>query len=306
MKKLLVSTSFIVLAFSGIYAQTTKTTVATKPTTATTTVVPAQAGVSTNIVKILPPVPAFANATDSFSYAAGMSIAESLKQAGAKKINAQLFAKALNTVYANGKTIYTKEQAQFVLQTMLQGMAKNKPAVKKIDGPQRKEGAAFLAACKKKPGIITLPNGLQYEILKEGEPNGAKPSLQDQVSVHYVGTLINGTEFDNSIKRGQPATFPLTGVIRGWTEILQLMPKGAKWKVNIPSELAYGENPPSAQIPPNSVLIFEIELLDIIKANTAPPVAPPPPPVAPPPPPVAPPPPPVAPPPPPVAPTSPK
>ncbi len=275
MKKLILNAAVIVLAFSGVHAQTTKTTVATKPVTATTTVVPAQAGVSANAVKLLPPVPAFANATDSFSYAAGMSIAESLKQAGAKKINAQLFAKALNTVYANGKTIYTKEQAQFVLQTMLQGMAKNKPAVKKIDSPQKKEAAAFLAACKKKPGIITLPNGLQYEILKEGELNGSKPSLQDQVTVHYVGTLINGTEFDNSIKRGQPATFPLTGVIRGWTEILQLMPKGAKWKVNIPSELAYGENPPSAQIPPNSLLIFEIELLDIIKANAAPVAIPP-------------------------------
>jgi FKBP-type peptidyl-prolyl cis-trans isomerase FklB len=246
------------------------------PVTTTVTAAP-PLGAAAKAVKIMPPTPAFPNATDSFSYAAGMSIAESLKQAGAKKINAQLFAKALNQVYSGAKTTFTKDQAQFVLQSMLQGMAKNKPAVKKVDGPQKKEGAAFLAACKKKPGITTLPNGLQYEILKEGEPNGAKPSLQDQVSVNYLGTLINGTEFDNSYKRGQPATFPLTGVIRGWTEILQLMPKGAKWKVNIPSELAYGENPPSPQIPPNSVLIFEIELLDIIKANIgseAPPTVP--------------------------------
>jgi FKBP-type peptidyl-prolyl cis-trans isomerase FklB len=270
MKKLIVSAAVVAITVSGVHAQAPKTAVvAAKPTT-TVSATPVPGTVTTSAVKILPPVPAFANATDSFSYAAGMSIAESLKQAGAKKINAQLFAKALNAVYANAKTVYTKEQAQFVLQTMLQGMAKNKPAVKKVDGPQKKEGAAFLAACKKNPKITTLPNGLQYEVLKEGEPNAAKPALQDQVSVNYIGTLINGTEFDNSYKRGQAATFPLTGVIRGWTEILQLMPKGAKWKVNIPSELAYGENPPSPQIPPNSVLVFEIELLDIIKANAAP------------------------------------
>jgi FKBP-type peptidyl-prolyl cis-trans isomerase FklB len=271
MNKLMLSAA-VVLVTSSLYAQT-KPVAAAKPEAikATATTVPA----GTTIVKMPVPVPAFKNATDSFSYAAGMSIAESLKQAGAKKINAQLFAKALNEVYANAKTVYTKEQAQFVLQTMLQGMAKNKPAVKKVDGPQKKEGAAFLAACKKNPKITTLPNGLQYEVLKEGEPNAAKPALQDQVSVNYIGTLINGTEFDNSYKRGQAATFPLTGVIRGWTEILQLMPKGAKWKVNIPSELAYGENPPSPQIPPNSVLIFEIELLDIIKANAAPAAIPP-------------------------------
>jgi FKBP-type peptidyl-prolyl cis-trans isomerase FklB len=266
MKKTLL---FSMLSISLIYANAQNTPA---PVTTTVTAAP-PLGAVTKAVKIAPPAPAFPNATDSFSYAAGMSIAESLKQAGAKKINAQLFAKALNQVYSGAKTTFTKDQAQFVLQSMLQGMAKNKPAVKKVDGPQKKEGAAFLAACKKKPGITTLPNGLQYEVLKEGEPNGAKPALQDQVSVNYLGTLINGTEFDNSYKRGQPATFPLTGVIRGWTEILQLMPKGAKWKVNIPSELAYGENPPSPQIPPNSVLIFEIELLDIIKANT-PPAAP--------------------------------
>ena len=271
MKKLMLSV-LVALMVSSLYAQIKP--VAAKPTAAKPvavkpTLVPAPVG-TTNVVKIAAPVPAFKNATDSFSYAAGMSIAESLKQAGAKKINAQLFAKALNDVYGNAKTTYTKEQAQFVLQSMLQGMAKNKSAVKKVDGPQKKEGTAFLNACKKNPKITTLPNGLQYEILKAGDSLAAKPALQDQVSVNYIGTLINGTEFDNSYKRGQPATFPLTGVIRGWTEILQLMPKGAKWKVNIPSELAYGENPPSAQIPPNSVLIFEIELLDIIKPNAAP------------------------------------
>ena len=122
---------------------------------------------------------------------------------------------------------------------------------------------------KTKAGVVALPNGLQYEIQKEGEPNGAKPKAIDTVVVNYIGTLTNGTEFDNSFKRGQPASFPLNGVIRGWTEILQLMPKGAKWKVYIPSELAYGENPPSQQIPANAVLVFEISLEDIKPAVPA-------------------------------------
>jgi FKBP-type peptidyl-prolyl cis-trans isomerase FklB len=208
---------------------------------------------------------------DSFSYAAGLSIGESLKQAGVTKVNSVLFTKALNEILGNGKTLLDKDQAQFILQTKLQEYAKNRPAQKKVITPYMKECQSYMDVNKKKPGVTTLPNGLQYEVINAGEPNGAKPGLQDQVSVNYMGTLINGTEFDNSYKRGQPATFPLTGVIRGWTEILQLMPKGAKWKVTIPSEMAYGENPPSSQIPPSATLIFDIELLDIIKpGGTAP------------------------------------
>ena len=212
----------------------------------------------------------FKNGVDSFSYAIGMSIGESLKQAGVNKINNQLFTKAINEVLGNGKTMFDKDQAQMLLQTKLQELAKNRPVPKKVITPYMKECQSYMDANKKKAGVTTLPNGLQYEVINAGEPNGAKPSLQDQVSVNYMGTLINGSEFDNSYKRGQPATFPLTGVIRGWTEILQLMPKGAKWKVTIPSELAYGENPPSAQIPPSATLIFDIELLDIIKPSGTP------------------------------------
>lgn len=211
------------------------------------------------------------NGLDSFSYAAGLSIGESLKQAGVTKINSPMFTKALNDILGNGKSIVTKEQAQMILQTKLQEYAKNKPVPKKVITAYMKECQSYMDVNKKKAGVTTLPNGLQYEVINAGEPNAAKPALQDQVSVNYMGTLINGTEFDNSYKRGQPATFPLTGVIRGWTEILQLMPKGAKWKVTIPSELAYGENPPSAQIPASATLIFDIELLDIIKpGGTAP------------------------------------
>ena len=223
------------------------------------------------MTKMPPPAPpapalriaptAFKNATDSFSYAAGMSVAESMKNAGAEKINTALFAKAMNDVYSKSKTSFTTETANMTLQNKLQEFAK-----KRTDA-QKAEGQNFLAANKKKTGVIALPNGLQYEVIKAGDPAGMKPKAVDTVVVNYIGTLTNGTEFDNSVKRGQAATFPLNGVIRGWTEILQLMPKGSHWKVYIPSELGYGEHPPQgAPIPPNAVLIFEITLEDIKSA----------------------------------------
>ncbi|PYY03418.1 MAG: hypothetical protein DMG64_08020 [Acidobacteria bacterium] len=120
---------------------------------------------------------------------------------------------------------------------------------------------AFLAANKSKEGVVTLPSGLQYKVLKEG--TGPKPSATDSVACNYRGTLINGTEFDSSYKRGQPATFAVNGVIKGWTEALQLMPVGSKWQLFIPADLAYGERGAGADIGPNSTLIFEVELLSI-------------------------------------------
>lgn len=204
------------------------------------------------------------NSIDSFSYAAGMSVAASMRHAGAEQLNTGLFVKAMNDVYGKSKTVLTEEQANMTLQQKLQEFAKTK------SDAQKAEGTVFLAANAKKSGITSLPNGLQYQVISAGEPNGAKPLAVDTVVVDYIGTLTNGTEFDNSVKRGQPATFPLNGVIRGWTEILQLMPKGAHWKVYIPSDLAYGENPPQgAPIPPNAVLVFEITLKDIKPAKTA-------------------------------------
>jgi FKBP-type peptidyl-prolyl cis-trans isomerase len=125
----------------------------------------------------------------------------------------------------------------------------------------KKEGEAFLAANKSKDGVVTLPSGLQYKILTQG--TGPKPTPSDSVVCNYRGTLINGTEFDSSYKRGEPATFPVTGVIKGWTEALQLMPVGSKWQLFVPSEMAYGERSPAPQIGPNSTLIFEVELLSI-------------------------------------------
>ena len=124
-----------------------------------------------------------------------------------------------------------------------------------------KAGQDFLAANKNKPGVTELPSGLQYEIITEGA--GPKPSASNKVTCHYHGTLIDGTVFDSSVKRGQPATFPLNMVIKGWTEGLQLMPRGSKWRFFIPSSLGYGERQVSAQIGPNSTLIFEVELLEI-------------------------------------------
>jgi FKBP-type peptidyl-prolyl cis-trans isomerase len=207
--------------------------------------------------------PIFKNSLDSFSYALGINVGESLKQAGVKNINSQLVAKAMSDVFANSKTALPKEQCNGIVQQKIQEIKQQS------GGASKAAGQAFLAKNKTKAGVIALQNGLQYEIQKEGEPNGAKPKAIDTVVVNYIGTLTNGTEFDNSFKRGQPASFPLNGVIRGWTEILQLMPKGAKWKVYIPSEMAYGENPPSQQIPANAVLVFEISLEDIKPAAPA-------------------------------------
>ena len=204
------------------------------------------------------------NAIDSFSYAAGMNIAASLQQAGATKINSTLFAKALNDVYSKSKTDLTIEQAGMTLQQKLQEFTK-----KKTDA-QKQEGQNFLDLNSKRSGVIALANGLQYEVLKAGDPNGVKPKAIDTVVVNYKGTLTNGTEFDNSFKRGQAASFPLNGVIKGWTEILQLMTKGAHWKVYIPGDLAYGEYPPQGSpITPNAVLVFEITLEDIKPAQPA-------------------------------------
>ncbi len=206
----------------------------------------------------------FKNAVDSFSYAAGMNIAASLMQAGATKINTVLFAKALNDVYSKSKTTLTIEQAGMTLQQKLQEFTKKKTDV------QKQESQKFLDANKKRSGVTALANGLQYEVIKAGDPNGLKPKVIDTVVVNYVGTLVNGTEFDNSFKRGQAASFPLNGVIKGWTEILQLMPKGSHWKVYIPGDLAYGEYPPQGSpITPNATLIFEITLEDIKPAQPA-------------------------------------
>jgi FKBP-type peptidyl-prolyl cis-trans isomerase len=167
---------------------------------------------------------------------------------------------------AGGTTLMTDEQAQATIME-LQGQlrAKLEAQRKASEATNKKDGEAFLAANKTKPGVITLPSGLQYKILKEG--TGTKPTPTDSVECNYKGTLINGTEFDSSYKRGQPATFPVTGVIKGWTEALQLMPVGSKWQLVLPPDLAYGARGAGDAIGPDETLVFEVELLSIAKKD---------------------------------------
>ena len=209
------------------------------------------------VAKTITTVPLLKNGVDSFSYAVGLNIAESMKLQGVRKINGALMQKAIDDVLNNRKLILTEEQANMTLQQKLQEFAQKKSSVEKS------KGEIFLASNKKRNGVISLPNGLQYEIITPGEANGARPTAVDTVVVHYVGMLTDGTKFDASLDRGEPATFAVGGVIRGWTEILQLMTKGAKWKVAIPSDLAYGDRGAGASIPPGAALVFEINLLDI-------------------------------------------
>jgi len=198
---------------------------------------------------------------DKVSYALGMNLGANLKR-DSIDIDTAIFLRAVKDTLAGGKTLLTDSEVRTALM-QLQTEVRNKQMEKmKLAGAaNKKEGDAFLAGNKAKEGVVTLPSGLEYKILTEG--TGPKPSASDSVVCNYRGTLINGTEFDSSYKRGQPATFPVTGVIKGWTEALQLMPVGSKWQLFLPAELAYGERGPSPEIGPNSTLIFEVELLSI-------------------------------------------
>ena len=198
---------------------------------------------------------------DKVSYALGMNLGANLKR-DSIDIDTAILVRALKDTVAGGKTLLTESEARAAL-TQLQTQVRGKQMEKmKLAGEvNKKEGDSFLAANKTKDGIVTLPSGLEYKILTQG--TGPKPAATDTVVCNYRGTLIDGTEFDSSYKRGQPATFPVTGVIKGWTEALQLMPVGSKWQLFLPAELAYGERGPSPEIGPNSTLVFEVELLSI-------------------------------------------
>ncbi len=195
------------------------------------------------------------NEVDSVSYGVGMLVAKNLKDQGLSEINAELFQKAVSDIFGNGETMMTAAEAQSYFTAFMdkkQSMA---------GGDNRIQGEQFLAENAKKEGVIVLDNGLQYEVLVEGD--GPKPTVTDKVYTHYHGMLIDGTVFDSSVDRGEPIEFPLNRVIRGWTEILQLMPVGSKWRVYIPYDLAYGAQGAGGQIGPYSALIFEIELIEI-------------------------------------------
>ncbi len=198
---------------------------------------------------------------DKVSYAIGMNVGTNLHKESVE-VDPAVLLQGLKDGIAGSKPLLTEEEARALLM-QLQEETRKKEAAKaqQMGGANKTEGEAFLAANKTKEGVITLPSGLQYKILKAG--TGPKPSASDSVVCNYRGTLINGAEFDSSYKRGQPATFPVSGVIKGWTEALQLMPVGSKWQLFIPPQLAYGERGAGADIGPNATLIFEVELISI-------------------------------------------
>lgn len=198
---------------------------------------------------------------DKFSYALGMQIGTAFRKQ-TLDVDPAIVSKALAEAYAGGKTLMTEDEMRAVLKAAQEEYSQKQAALREQKGQAaRKEGEAFLAANKSKEGVVVLPSGLQYKILKAG--TGKKPTADDTVVCNYRGTLVDGTEFDSSAKHEGPATFPVNGVIRGWTEALQLMPVGSKWQLFVPPQLAYGENGVGQFIPPNSTLIFEVELISI-------------------------------------------
>jgi FKBP-type peptidyl-prolyl cis-trans isomerase FklB len=202
------------------------------------------------------------------SYAVGVNIGNNLKRQELP-VDPAILARGLRDAMNGAKLALTDDEMKAVLTQLntemrakqQEIMAKQQAEAKEKGAENRKEGEVFLAANKGKEGVVTLPDGLQYKILKEG--NGPKPTATDTVTCDYRGTLINGTEFDSSYKRGHPESFPVNHVIKGWTEALQLMPVGSKWQLWIPADLAYGDTPRGGDIQPGDTLIFEVELHSI-------------------------------------------
>jgi FKBP-type peptidyl-prolyl cis-trans isomerase len=202
---------------------------------------------------------------DKLSYSMGVATGTQMKRQSIE-VDIDMFSRGLKDSISGDKLQMTEQEIQEALMKFQQEMvAKQAEKTKQLAETNKKEGEAFLAENKTKEGVKTLPSGLQYKVITEG--TGKIPKETDTISAHYSGTLIDGTEFDSSYKRGQPATFPVKGVIKGWTEALQLMKEGSKWQLFIPSDLAYGERGAGSAIGPNSTLIFEVELLSV--ANPA-------------------------------------
>ena len=193
---------------------------------------------------------------DKFSYAIGLGIGQNLLSMGAQSINVEDFAQAIKDVLDRKETAISHNEAREIVNKYFEELET------KLNAENIEKGKSFLEENAKRPGVVTLPSGLQYEVITEG--NGKKPSATDRVKCHYEGTLIDGTLFASSIKRGEPAIFGVNQVIKGWVEALQLMTEGAKWKLFIPSELAYGAQQAGEMIPPHSTLIFEVELIEVL------------------------------------------
>ncbi len=250
MKKLLI------ILCAGITYQInaqTKKPVAVKKPVITKMRVPARMGTSV-----------FTSSTDSFSYAMAVQVASFYKSQGAEKVNPELVKRAFQDVYGDKPLLLNTETCNSIVQKKMNEIMSTKAAAENTNAQAEKEtGKKFLAENKKRAGVTELPNGLQYEIIKAG--TGEKPKATDTVKAHYIGSLINGQEFDNSYKRGEALQIPVSGVIQGWVQALQMMPVGSKWKLFIPSDLGYGDRGAGDAIPGGATLIFEIELLEIVK-----------------------------------------
>ena len=193
---------------------------------------------------------------DKFSYSIGLGIGQNLKGMGTNDLNVEDFAQAVKDVLTGATPAISHTEARQIVNEYFEQLEA------RINAENIEKGKAFLEENKKNPNVKVLPSGLQYEVIREG--NGKQPKATDQVRCHYEGTLIDGTLFDSSVRRGQPAVFGVNQVIKGWDEALQLMSEGAKWKLYIPSELAYGAAGAGEMIPPHSTLIFEVELLEVL------------------------------------------
>ena len=247
------------LLASGSFAQTSPTsgstqTPATKPQSSPSATTPKKpAGAATAAKPGTAAAPVLKTNRDKASYAFGANLAKNLKQQNID-LDPTLLARGFKDASGTGKALLTEQEAQAAL------MAYAEEVRKKIEATNQKEGEAFLASNKAKPGVTTLPSGLEYKVITAG--NGPKPTAQDTVVCNYKGTLVNGKEFDNSARHGGPTEIPVSGVIKGWTEALQLMPVGSKWELYIPSDLAYGGRE-TGPIGPGSTLVFEVELVSI-------------------------------------------
>ena len=199
---------------------------------------------------------------DKLSYALGLGIGRQLAQMGAEQLSIDDFAQEIKDVVAGGQLKLDEAEAQVIVQEFFQKQEeKQRAAAAEMGKKAKEEGEKYLAENAKKEGVVTLPSGLQYLVIKEG--NGKRPKATDKVKCHYEGMLVDGTLFDSSVQRGEPATFPLNQVIAGWTEGLQLMTEGSKYRFFIPYTLGYGERGAGASIPPFAALVFDVELIEV-------------------------------------------
>src|SRR5712675_1217073 len=258
----------LLLLGNGLAQQTPAATTpkASSPaTTAAKAQTPAAKRPATTAKSAAPPT--LKTSRDKFSYALGMKMGANLHRQ-AVPVDPNILARGLKDGLAGTKTLLTDEEAQAAIVEVQNDLRKKVQEKMQVEGAaNKKEGESFLAANKAKEGVKVLPSGLQYKILKEG--TGPKPAATDTVVCNYRGTLVDGKEFDSSEKHGGPATFPVNGVIKGWTEALQLMSVGSKWQLFLPADLAYGDRGAGADIGPGATLIFEVELVSIQQAKPA-------------------------------------